>query len=285
MVDIRPITLTGLFMINIINLCVNYKDSCALDGVSTKIKKGDLVAVVGANGAGKSTLLKSIMGQLKPSSGHVDLGQLSPKDIAYLPQSHQIDRKFPITVREFVSAGAWQRTGFWRVFSQTEKVSLQQALSKVNLIGVEERQISTLSGGQFQRMLFARMLMQDAEIILLDEPFAAIDAQTTVDLMDVIHNCQTQGKTIITVIHDLALVNRFFPKVILLAKHLIGSGKTKLIMTGENLSKAGYQHIAYIPEPTPSIIKVYPNIQLNIKPSLKPSEICSNPEHYEENAS
>jgi zinc/manganese transport system ATP-binding protein len=276
-------------MINIVNLCVNYKDSLALDGVSTEIKKGDLVAVVGANGAGKSTLLKSIMGQLKPSSGYVDLGHLTPKDIAYLPQSHQIDRKFPITVREFVSAGAWQRTSFWRVFSQTEKVSLKQALSKVNLEGVEERQISALSGGQFQRMLFARMLMQNAEILLLDEPFAAIDAQTTMDLMNVIHDCQAQGKTIITVIHDLGLVNRFFPKVILLAKHLIGSGETKLIMTGENLSKAGYQHIAYIPEPAPSIIKietkVEPDIKLNIKQSIKPSATCSNPDHYEENAS
>ncbi|MEH6453551.1 MAG: metal ABC transporter ATP-binding protein [Psychromonas sp.] len=276
-------------MINIIDLCVNYKDSLALDGISTEIKEGDLVAVVGANGAGKSTLLKSIMGQLKPSSGHVDLGQLSPKDIAYLPQSHQIDRKFPITVHEFVSAGAWRRTGFWRIFSNTEKLSLQQALSKVNLIGVEERQISALSGGQFQRMLFARMLMQDAEILLLDEPFAAIDAQTTMDLMDVIHDCQKQGKTIITVIHDLALVNRFFPKVILLAKHLIGSGDTNLVMTGENLSKAGYQHIAYIPEPPPSIIKIETkierNIKLNIKQPVNTTAICSNPEHYEENAS
>jgi zinc/manganese transport system ATP-binding protein len=276
-------------MINIIDLCVNYKDSLALDGVSTEIKEGDLVAVVGANGAGKSTLLKSIMGQLKSSSGHVDLGQLSPKDIAYLPQSHQIDRKFPITVHEFVSAGAWRRTGFWRIFSNTEKLSLQQALSKVNLTGVEERQISALSGGQFQRMLFARMLMQDAQILLLDEPFAAIDAQTTMDLMDVIHDCQKQGKTIITVIHDLALVNRFFPKVILLAKHLIGSGDTNLVMTGENLSKAGYQHIAYIPEPPSSIIKIETkverNIKLNIELPVNTPAICSNPEHYEENAS
>jgi zinc/manganese transport system ATP-binding protein len=276
-------------MINIIDLCVNYKDLRALDKVSTQIQKGDLVAVVGANGAGKSTLLKSIMGQLKPRSGHIDLGSLSPKDIAYLPQSHQIDRKFPITVREFVSAGAWRRTGFWRVFSQTERIALEQALNKVNLAGIEERQISALSGGQFQRMLFARMLMQDAEILLLDEPFAAIDAQTTTDLMKVIYDCQKQGKTIITVIHDLALVNRFFPNVILLAKHLIGSGKTKVIMTGENLSKAGYQHIAYIPDPSPSIIKidtkVEPNIKLAIKQPPKTSAVCSNPEHYEESAS
>ncbi|WP_435237679.1 metal ABC transporter ATP-binding protein [Psychromonas sp. PT13] len=276
-------------MINIIDLCVNYKDSRALDGVSTTINKSDLIAVVGANGAGKSTLLKSIMGQLKPSSGRIDLGQLTPKDIAYLPQSHQIDRKFPITVREFVSAGAWRRTGFWHMFSRSEKVSLEQALNKVNLAGVEERQISALSGGQFQRMLFARMLMQDAEILLLDEPFAAIDAQTTMDLMDVIHDCQKQGKTIITVIHDLGLVNRFFPKVILLAKHLIGSGETESIMTGENLSRAGYQHIAYIPEPAPSITKIEtviePSAQLPIKQPVNPTAVCSNPAHYEENAS
>ncbi|WP_372882396.1 metal ABC transporter ATP-binding protein [Psychromonas sp.] len=273
-------------MISIIDLCVNYKDSLALDGISTEIKQGELVAIVGANGAGKSTLLKSIMGQLKPSSGYIDLGKLTPKDIAYLPQSHQIDRQFPITVREFVSAGAWQRISFWKMFNRAEKVLLEQALSKVNLTGVEDRQISALSGGQFQRMLFARMLMQDADILLLDEPFAAIDAQTTMDLMEVIHDCQNQGKTIITVIHDLALVNRFFPNVILLAKQLIGSGKTQSVMTGSNLSKAGYQHLAYIPHQTQTLSENDTSRQSE-QPDGKNadySQICSNPAHYEESA-
>ncbi|WP_413701163.1 metal ABC transporter ATP-binding protein [Psychromonas sp. KJ10-10] len=160
-------------MINIVDLSVTYKELLALDNLSIKIQKGSLTAIVGANGAGKSTLLKTIMGQITPSIGHIDLGKYSTKNIAYLPQSHQIDHSFPITVGEFVSAGAWQRTSFWRAFSSAEKQLLTQALAKVNLAGFEKRQISALSGGQFQRMLFARMLLQDADILLLDEPFAA----------------------------------------------------------------------------------------------------------------
>tara|TARA_R110001583_G_scaffold22238_1_gene83543 strand:+ start:17051 stop:17881 length:831 start_codon:yes stop_codon:yes gene_type:complete len=274
-------------MINITDLSVTYKDLLALDKLSIKIQTGSLTAIVGPNGAGKSTLLKSIMGQIKPDAGHIDLGKFSAKNIAYLPQSHQIDKSFPITVGEFVSAGAWQRTSFWRLFSATEKQLLSQALAKVNLEGVENRQISALSGGQFQRMLFARMLLQDADILLLDEPFAAIDAQTTVDLMAVIHDCQKQGKTIITVVHDLALVSHFFPQAILLAKQLISSGETEFVMTGENLSKAGYQHLAYIAHkpyelpPANDDIEKQEEISGAKETTLNTSN-CSNPAHYEE---
>ena len=228
--------------INIVDLTVYYRDSLALDQVSTSIQKGELLAVVGPNGAGKSTLIKSIMQQLKPYSGCVELAGVNPKSIAYLPQSNQIDRKFPISVCEFVSAGAWKRTGFWRRFCCLEKIDLEQALIKVNLKGFEDRQINTLSDGQFQRVLFARMLMQDAEILLLDEPFNAIDAQTTEELIEVINHCQQEGKTVIAVIHDLLLVQRFFPNTMLLATQLIANGKTELVMTPENLAKAGYQY-------------------------------------------
>ena len=228
--------------INIANLTVYYRDSLALDRVSASIQKGELLAVVGPNGAGKSTLIKSIMQQLKPTSGCVELAGADPKSIAYLPQSHQIDRKFPISVREFVSAGAWKRTGFWRKFCCLEEADLKEALTKVNLSGIEERQINTLSDGQFQRVLFARMLMQDADILLLDEPFNAIDAQTTEELMEVINHCQQSGKTVIAVIHDLLLVQRFFPNTMLLATQLIAHGKTDDVMTVENLAQAGYQY-------------------------------------------
>jgi len=228
--------------INIADLTVYYRDSLALDRVSASIQKGELLAVIGPNGAGKSTLIKSIMQQLKPSCGCVELAGVNPKSIAYLPQSHQIDRKFPISVREFVSAGAWKRTGFWRQFCCLEERDLEQALEKVNLKGFEERQINTLSGGQFQRVLFARMLMQDADILLLDEPFNAIDAQTTEELMEVINHCQQAGKTVIAVVHDLLLVQRFFPSTMLLATQLIAHGKTETVMTVENLAKAGYQY-------------------------------------------
>ena len=273
-------------MINIVNLCVNYKDSLALDNISTEIKQGQLVAIIGANGAGKSTLLKAIMGQLTPSAGAIELGSLTPKDIAYLPQSHKIDRKFPITVKDFISAGSWQRIGFWKKFNASENLRLKQALNKVNLQGFEKRQISALSGGQFQRMLFARMLMQDADILLLDEPFAAIDTQTTMDLMQVINDCQQQGKTIITVIHDLSLVTQFFPNVILLAKTLIASGKVRSVMTGNNLSKAGYQHLAYSQHNIESSVasKTGHNNALATVLEKGNSTLndCANPAHYEE---
>ncbi|MEL0659477.1 metal ABC transporter ATP-binding protein [Psychromonas arctica] len=276
-------------MINILNLCVNYKDSPALNNISVEIKKGQLIAIVGANGAGKSTLLKAIMGQLEPSSGFIELGVLTSKDIAYLPQSHKIDRKFPITVKDFISAGSWKRIGFWKKFSSSENELLQQALNKVSLEGFEERQISTLSGGQFQRMLFARMLMQDADILLLDEPFTAIDTQTTMDLMNVINDCQQQGKTIITVIHDLLLVSRFFPNVILLAKELIAYGSVKTVMTSDNLSKAGYQHLAYISHTmdisTPLTADSHNEVSSSLPKKNSTHIHCTNPAHYEEKIS
>lgn len=270
-------------MINIVNLSINYKDSLALDNICAEIKQGELVAIVGANGAGKSTFLKAIMGQLKPSAGSIKLGLLTPKNIAYLPQSHKIDRQFPITVKDFISAGSWKRIGFWQRFSLIENELLKQVLNKVNLQGFEDRQINALSGGQFQRMLFARMLMQDADVLLLDEPFAAIDTQTTMDLMQVINDCQQQGKTIITVIHDLSLVSQFFPTVMLLANKLIAYGNVNDVMTGDNLSNAGYQHLAYIKHNfNPMTTK---KLSETTKSTAKenPSHIlCANPAHYEE---
>lgn len=232
-------------MIKINNLNVCYQHNIALSNISTTLDDGDLVAIVGPNGAGKSTLLKSIMQQITIKSGSIDLGDLSLKNIAYLPQSSQIDHTFPITVTEFVSAGAWQRTSFWRVFSRHEQRLLKQALAKVDLEGMAERQISQLSGGQFQRMLFARMLLQNADILLLDEPFGGIDAQTTELLMRVIQECQQQGKTIIAVIHDLALVQRYFPTTLLVATNLIAAGKTADVLTQQHLLQAGYQHFAH----------------------------------------
>jgi len=232
-------------MIKINNLSVSYQQNLALSHITTTIDSGDLVAIVGPNGAGKSTLLKSIMQQITVESGSIELGRLSLKNIAYLPQSNQIDRKFPITVTEFVSAGAWQRCNFWRVFSRNEQHLLQQALAKVDLENMAGRQISQLSGGQFQRMLFARMLLQDADILLLDEPFGGIDAQTTELLISVIQECQQQGKTVIAVIHDLALVQRYFPTTLLVATNLIASGKTANVLTQKYLLQAGYQHFAH----------------------------------------
>lgn len=234
-------------MISIENISVRYRNELALANVSTTIKEGELLAIVGPNGAGKSTLLKTIMGQIKPSEGNISLGKYSLKDVAYLPQSSQIDKQFPITVREFVAAGAWRRLSFWRAFNRQESARIFQALETVGLLGMEERQISELSGGQFQRMLFARMLVQDADVLLLDEPFNAIDAQTIEDLIAVIRSCQQVGKTVIAVIHDLSLVQRYFPQVMLVATKMIAKGEAHIALSSTNLIAAGYQHLAQSP--------------------------------------
>ena len=215
------------------------------------------------------------------------------KDVSNLPPS---ERDFGIVFQSyalFPNLTIEKNIAFGLENAGRSKSEITARVSELlELVGLPEqgkKYPAQLSGGQQQRVALARAIATNPGLLLLDEPFAAIDAQTTMDLMDVIHDCQKQGKTIITVIHDLALVNRFFPKVILLAKHLIGSGDTNLVMTGENLSKAGYQHIAYIPDPAPSIIKIETkverNIKLNIKQPVNTPAICSNPEHYEENAS
>lgn len=241
----------GISMISLSNFTFFYRHNIALDAISCTINDGDLVAIVGPNGAGKSTLLKALMKQITPTTGEVCLGLYTMKDIAYLPQSSHIDRNFPITVEEFISAGAWRRSSFWRRFTQEEYHKMAQALVTVQLSGMEKRQISELSGGQFQRMLFARMLLQDAQILLLDEPFAAIDAQTSEDLMAVIKRCQQQGKTVIAVMHDLSLVARYFPTTILIATQLVASGDTKTVLQSYYLQQAGYQ--AYL---TPCFDKI-----------------------------
>ena len=150
---------------------------------SGEVASGALLAVVGPNGAGKSTLFRGIVGILKPLAGTIDHDGLDIRDIAYLPQSVDIDRSFPISVFDFVGTGLWRTTGFFGGMGGRERDRIAQALAAVGLNGFENRNIGTLSGGQMQRMLFARVMLQDARLIVLDEPFNAIDAKTCADLL------------------------------------------------------------------------------------------------------
>ena len=146
-------------------------------------KSGALMAVVGPNGAGKSTLFKGIVGMLKPLAGGIDRCGLRARDIAYLPQVADIDRTFPISVYDMVAMGLWRDAGLFGGIGRAEREEVAHAISAVGLTGFEERPIGTLSGGQMQRTLFARLLLQDARVIVLDEPFNAIDAKTAADLL------------------------------------------------------------------------------------------------------
>jgi len=202
-----------------------------------------LLAVLGPNGGGKSTLLKGISGAIRPLDGQIHLTQ----PVAYLPQSAEIDRSFPINVFDLVAMGLIPSRGLMGRVSRKDNERVTQALAKVGLVGFEERAIGTLSGGQMQRALFARLILQDAPIFLLDEPLTAVDEKTATDLISLLRNWHQQGRTIITVLHDLALIRREFPESLLLARDVIAWGASDAVLTEANLQRARHMAEAHDP--------------------------------------
>ncbi|GGA53844.1 zinc ABC transporter ATP-binding protein AztA [Pelagibacterium lentulum] len=204
-----------------------------LDGV---VETGTLLAVVGGNGSGKSTLMKAIVGMLRPMGGYCTV---SPGTrIAYLPQQSELDRSFPAQVRELVALGLWPKRGLLGRHRPEDKELVGKALMAVGLTGFEKRPIDTLSGGQFQRALFARVLVQDADLILLDEPFNAIDTKTVTDLVTLIQRWHGEGRTVLVVVHDLDLVREIFPEALLLAQRPVVWGDAREALSAENLLRA-----------------------------------------------
>lgn len=211
-----------------------------LDGV---VEKGSLMAVVGANGSGKSTLMKGIIGVLKPMAGSVYKAEGTR--IAYLPQQSELDRSFPARVVDLVSLGLWPKRGLLGRHNSEDQASVSLALKAVGLAGFEKRPIDTLSGGQLQRALFARVLVQDADLILLDEPFNAVDTKTVGDLIALIKQWHGEQRTILVVAHDLDLVRQNFPDTLLLARKPVAWGSTAETLHPENLLRARRFHEAW----------------------------------------
>lgn len=224
------------------NLTVSYQRHPAIHHIHGEFSAGSLTAVIGPNGAGKSTLLKTIVGLQTPDSGEVQLHNCTLADIAFLPQQAQIDRSFPLTVMELVMLGHWRNSGWFAGLSRSQKASAESALAQVGMLGFEDRPIGSLSVGQFQRALFARLLVQDAPVILLDEPFAALDHSTTHDLLHLVSHWHKQGRTVIAVVHDYTQVQNIFSSALLLARECIAWGDTHHVLTETNLAQA--QHMA-----------------------------------------
>jgi zinc/manganese transport system ATP-binding protein len=220
------------------DLTLGYDGHPAVHHLSGVFAAGSMTAVVGPNGSGKSTLLKGITGMLHPLGGRIDRGGLKTSRIAYLPQQAEIDRSFPITVLDTVALGLWHQVGMFGGMKPGQWQQARQALAAVGLEGFERRPISNLSAGQFQRVLFARLLLQDCPVILLDEPFTAIDARTTADLFGVVQGWHAENRTIIAVLHNLEQVRSYFPRTLLIAREPIGWGATAEILTPENLQRA-----------------------------------------------
>jgi zinc/manganese transport system ATP-binding protein len=221
-------------LITLDNVTVKYGKHVALHEVSGGFHAGSLTAIAGPNGAGKSTLLKLIVGMVKPRSGKIDVApNLS---IAYLPQTTTLQHDFPLSVLQAVCTGFWPNIGNSGAITSVMKSQAKAALAEVGLTGFEDRQILELSGGQFQRLLFARVIVQNANVILLDEPFAAVDAETTGRLIQLLLSWHRQGRTVICVLHDLLLIQKYFPDSFVLAGKCLGHDHTHKMLEQKLLS-------------------------------------------------
>ncbi|MCR8967644.1 metal ABC transporter ATP-binding protein [Streptococcus zalophi] len=230
-------------MIIMEDLTVSYDgNDLALEHLSLTIDKTGIIGIIGPNGAGKSTMMKAML-NLVEHGGHTKLdGQGSAqvlKKIAYVEQKSQIDLSFPMTVKECVGLGLYKKIGLFKYLSKSDWQDVAIALQQVGLEEFSDRPINSLSGGQFQRMLIARCLIQKADYIFLDEPFVGIDSVSESIIVDILKMLKDEGKTILVVHHDLSKVNQYFDQLIILDRKLIAYGDVDDVYTMSNL-KAAY---------------------------------------------
>lgn len=227
-------------MIEMKNLSVNYQGQLALEPTSLTIKGPTITGIIGPNGAGKSTLIKGMLGIVE-SEGQTFLDRKPMKQelskIAYVEQKIHIDYNFPIKVKECVSLGLYPKIKLFQRLKASDWEKVARALKIVGLEDFAERQISQLSGGQFQRVLIARCLVQEAEYIFLDEPFVGIDSVSEEIIMATLRQLRKAGKTILIVHHDLSKVVAYFDQVLLLNKEVIAFGSTESTFIKENMQK------------------------------------------------
>lgn len=229
-------------MLSLKNVTVGYDRHPIIHHVNLSVDKGQMVAIIGPNGGGKSTLLKTILNELIPMEGTIEN---SFKKIGYISQLFNVNHSFPVSVGFFVSSALIKQVG---LFKTVNKNLINEALSAVKLDGFKNKYLSTLSGGQFQRVQFARIYLQKPDLLLLDEPFSAIDQKTSHELINLLKQWNKEGKTIIAVMHDLNLVREHFPYTVALAKEVIACGETDKVLTEEVILKTFSLNMAINPK-------------------------------------
>jgi len=229
-------------IISITDLQVAYQNTIVLDEVTVEIPEGQITGIIGPNGSGKTTLLKSIMGLIPIKKGTIQIfgQQLDSirKELAYVPQRESVDWNFPASVFDVVAMGRLNTHKWWKRLNQDDLSIINKALEQVQLTEFRDRQIGQLSGGQQQRVFLARALAQQAQIILMDEPFVGVDMVSQSAILDVLFELREQCKSMIIVHHDLLTVSNYFDYAILLNNKIVASGPTKEVLQPEVLEKA-----------------------------------------------
>ncbi|NVY96831.1 metal ABC transporter ATP-binding protein [Lactobacillus sp. DCY120] len=229
-------------MLEIKNLTVAYDDTPVFTDVAVNFKAGKITGIIGPNGAGKSTLIKAALGLIKIKQGTVDFqGQplkSSPQQVAYVEQRKDLDLTFPINVLDVVMTGTYGQLGLFKSPGKAEKAASQKALEQVALSEFAHRQIGSLSGGQLQRVFVARAIVQDAAVIILDEPFVGIDLQSETAIMQILKSWRDAGKTIIVVHHDLNKVSQYFDELVILNHGVLATGPTNEVYNAANIATA-----------------------------------------------
>lgn len=237
--------------VEVTHLSAGYGRNVALDDVTFTVEQGCLAGLVGPNGSGKSTLIKVIMGLHKPWSGDVRLsGRHGPRRrplIAYAPQSELVDWSFPVTVLDVVLMGRYGGIGPFRRPGADDREVAIRSLDRVDMAELKDRQIGELSGGQQRRVLIARALAQQADLILLDEPVAGLDAAAQHDLLRLLEDLRKEHRTLFVATHDLSCVASDFDHAVLLNKKVVAFGRPKDVFTPELLSEAFQRHLLVLP--------------------------------------
>ena len=238
-------------VLSIHNLWAGYDGNAALESINLELGPGTLVGVAGPNGSGKSTLLKTILGLVRPWRGSVELfgkdANGSRNRVAYAPQSELVDWDFPVTVRDVVMMGRYGRLGLLRRPGAADRDAVASALAELHLDALAGRQISELSGGQQRRMLIARALAQEADLLLFDEPMVGLDATNQHELLELFERLRSDGKTLLVATHDLSCVAACFDLTLLLNKRLVAFGPPGDIFTPELLQEAFAEDLLMLP--------------------------------------
>lgn len=222
--------------IRLLDLSVAYPGREALSGISGRFAPGQLTAIVGPNGAGKSTLLAALMGRVRPNAGAVLMPAGLRERLAWLPQQAQVERSVPLCVADVVALGLWRELGAFGGLNARQRERVAQALQTVGLAQAAQWPVAALSAGQFQRMLFARVLVQDAAVVLLDEPFNAVDEPTAAALLAIVRRWRDEGRTVIAVLHDLQMVRELCDEVLWLDRRCLAWGPTAQVLDARSLA-------------------------------------------------